>query len=143
MNVTVKLNKEKIIKKAKNDKLGKFAALEWKRLIDPYTPRNTGNLIANIEILPFKIHYKSVYAHYMYKGIVYVDPETGVAGFLDPIEGWKSRKHIKKVPSKRHLSYVTDKSPFSTDHWDKKAEKAGQKEALYRAVNSAIKTGKY
>lgn len=44
MNVRVDLNEPKIREKVTGDKLGKFIANEWYRLIVPYTPRDTGTL---------------------------------------------------------------------------------------------------
>lgn len=66
MNVKIDLNKPKIMAKVTNDRFGKLAALEWKRLIDPYTPRDTGQLENNVTIMPFKLHYKSKYAKRRY-----------------------------------------------------------------------------
>lgn len=143
MNVKIDLNKQKISEKVTNDRFGKFVALEWKRLIDQYTPRDTGNLMNNVRYLPFKIHYKSRYAHYMYTGIVYVDPKYHVGGFYNETYGWYSRPGIQKIPSSRSLKYVKNKNPKATDHWDEVAAKAGQKDKLYRTLNSALKNGNY
>lgn len=68
MNVKVVLKESQIKAKVKNDRFGRFLANEWKRLIDSYTPRDTGNLEGTVSILPFKIHYKSPYATYVYHG---------------------------------------------------------------------------
>lgn len=68
MSVRIDLNEPKIEKKVKNDRLGTFLASEWKRLIDPYTPRDTGNLEGNVRIMPYKIHYITPYATYVYHG---------------------------------------------------------------------------
>lgn len=64
----IDLNEPKIYAKVTNDRFGKLAALEWKRLIDPYTPRDTGQLENNVTIMPFKLHYKSPYARHVYYG---------------------------------------------------------------------------
>lgn len=68
MNVRIDLNEPKIYAKVTNDRFGKFVANEWKRLIDPYTPRDTGQLENNVAILPFKLHYKQRYANRQYHG---------------------------------------------------------------------------
>lgn len=68
MNVKIHLNGAKISAKVQNDRFGKFAAQEWKRLIDPYTPRDTGLLESSADILPFRIHYRQPYARKMYFG---------------------------------------------------------------------------
>lgn len=68
MNVKIDLNETKIREKVTNDRFGKFVANEWKRLIDPYTPRDTGNLMQRVEIHPFELYYYSPYARYVYYG---------------------------------------------------------------------------
>lgn len=143
MNVSIDLNKPKIYEKVLNDKFGRYVALEWKRLIDTYTPRDTGNLMNNVRYNPFEIHYKSPYAHYMYTGEVYVDPVYKVGGFYSETYGWYSRPGVIKIPSGRSLNYVKNKNPYATDHWDEVAEQAGQKDKLYRILNNALRTGNY
>ena len=93
------------------------------------------------KIRPWEIEYTAPYSAYQYYGEVYVDPKTGAAGFLTD-EGWKSRKGIKKIPSGRELQYQKN-NPYSTHHWDEAAEKAGQKNKLYRTLNSALRNGQY
>ena len=44
MNVRIDLNEPKILAKVQNDRFGLLVSNEWKRLIDPYTPRDTGTL---------------------------------------------------------------------------------------------------
>ena len=112
------LDKRKIRKKLTNDEFGKAAARHWKRLINPYTPRDTGELMGRIgkpvKILPFKIHYMADYSEIVY----------------DNIRGVK------------FITFGTNRNPFATDHWDVKAEAAGQKEKLYRALNTDLRKGK-
>lgn len=72
MNVRIDLNTPKIAAKVTNNRFGKFVALEWKRLIDPYTPRDTGQLENNVRILPFELHYKQKYASRQYTGYYFV-----------------------------------------------------------------------
>ena len=109
MNIKLELNEQQIIKKVTNDKFGLLAATEWKRLIDPYTPKDTGMLENNITLRPFEIHYNMPYSVYVYYG-------TG--------------KSFQK------------KNPYSTDHWDKAAEGAGQKDKLCRTLNAALSSGR-
>lgn len=45
------------------------------------------------------------YAHYMWNGIVYEDPLLHCAGFEVKDGGWRSRKGVHKVPTKRLLEY--------------------------------------
>ena len=142
MNVKVQLDAPRILSKVTNDRFGLFVSNEWKRLIDPYTPRDTGNLLRNVQLRPFEIHYKSPYAHYMYMGEIYVDPVFNVGGFYSPTYGWFSRPNVKKVPSGRTFNYSKSKSPYATDHWDIVAAKSGQREKLYRAINKGLREGR-
>lgn len=68
MDIQVELNEPKIIQKVTNDKFGLFTANEWKRLIDPYTPRDTGLLESTVTLRPFEIHYRVPYAVHVYYG---------------------------------------------------------------------------
>lgn len=140
MNVKIDLNEQKILNKVTSDKFGKFVSLEWKRLIDRYTPRQDGLLIQNYKILPFAIHYKEPYAHYIYMGEKYVDPKYGVGGFYSPTRGWFSRPGIKKVPSGEMLQFKTS---GTSDHWDEKAAKTGELNKLYRTLNNALQSGRF
>ena len=114
MNVRIDINEPKILAKAQNDRFGLFVSNEWKRLIDPYTPRDTGVLMGitgqMVDIQPFKLHYKSKYAEKVYNG---------------------SDMNFQK------------KNPYSTFEWDIAAEKAGQKDKLYRTLNNALQSGQF
>lgn len=113
MNIQVNLNEPGIMQKLTSDKMGKFISLEWKRLIDPYTPRDTATLMGvtgqTVDILPFKLHYKVPYAERVYYG---------------------EDMNFQKI------------NPYSTHHWDFAAESAGQKDKLYRIINNALKIGR-
>ena len=113
MNVKIDIDEQKVLSKVTNDKFGLFVANEWKRLIDPYTPRDTGTLMGitgqTVDILPFKLHYKSKYAERVYYG---------------------SDMNFQK------------KNPYSTYKWDEAAAKAGQLDKLYRSINSALQSGR-
>lgn len=108
MDVKIDLDISKIKEKVTSDRFGTFVAEEWKRLIDPYTPRDTGLLEENVNILPFKLHYKQKYAKRQYYG--------------------KDFNYQKK-------------NPYSASEWDRVAEQAGQKNKLYREINSALRNG--
>lgn len=101
MSITIKIpsnNGQAITERLKTDEMGLFTASEWKRLINPYTPRDTGTMENTAVIEPFRIRYVEPYSHYQYVGI----SKSGVP-----------------------LIYQTN-NPFSTDHWDEKAANAGQ-----------------
>ena len=55
------MNEPRIREKVTSDRFGRLVSLEWKRLIDPYTPRDTGVLMGitgqTVDIQPFKLHY--------------------------------------------------------------------------------------
>ena len=68
MNVRIDLNEPKILAKVQNDRFGSFVSNEWKRLIDPYTPRDTGIMEETARIYPWKIHYIQPYSNRQYHG---------------------------------------------------------------------------
>ena len=141
MNIQIELNEPKIRQKVTSDRFGLFVSNEWKRLIDPYTPKDTGLMLQTAKLRPWEIEYIQPYSAYQYYGEVYVDPITGAAGFLTD-EGWKSRKGVKKVPSGRPLQYQKN-NPYSTSEWDVAAAKAGQLNKLYRTLNNGLQSGKF
>lgn len=142
--VHVTLNKRKINEKVQNDRFGLFVAQEWKRLIDPYTPHDTGTLQSDVTIRPNEIEYNSRYAHYIYTGEVYVDPIYNVGGFYNDEIGWWSRPGVKKVPSGRSFAHFnTNTNPKATDHWDAVAATSGQLDKLSRTLTAALKSGQY
>ena len=141
MKLKVSINKPKIINKVTNDRLGLYAATEWKRFIDPYTPKDTGIMQMSASCEPWEIEYPQPYAAYVYYGEKYVDPVYGVSGFLGS-EGWFSRPGVKKIPSGEKLKYQKN-NPYSTDHWDEVAAQNGQLNKLYRSINSALRNGNF
>ena len=117
MNVRIDLNEPKILAKVQNDRFGLLVSNEWKRLIDPYTPRDTGTMQDTAQIQPWRIIYRGAktsngkyYAAYVYYN--------------------KDAKFQKK-------------NPYSTYEWDKAAEQAGQKDKLYRTLNNALQSGRF
>ena len=140
MNLRIDLNEPRIREKVTSDRFGLLVSNEWKRLIDPYTPKDTGLLMQGANLKPWQIEYIQPYSAYMYYGEVYVDPVTGASGFLTDM-GWMSRPGVKKVPSGRTFNYQKN-NPYSTDHWDVKAAEAGQLNKLYRTLNNALHSGR-
>lgn len=100
--------------KLQSDDFGLFVANEWKRLLDPFTPRDTGELMGEkgptVDIKPFEIHYNAPYAERVYFS-----------------EGWEFKK----------------KNLFATDHWDEAAIAAGQQEKLEKTINAALESGRF
>ena len=68
MEVKIDLNEQKILEKVTGDKFGLFVSNELKRLIDPYTPRDTGILEESATLSPWHIYYKQKYASRVYYG---------------------------------------------------------------------------
>ena len=114
MNLRIDLNEPRIREKVTSDRFGLLVSNEWKRLIDPYTPRDTGVLMGitgqTVDIQPFKLHYKSKYAERVYYG---------------------------------YDMNFQKKNPYSTYEWDKAAANAGQLDKLTRTLNNALQSGQY
>jgi hypothetical protein len=68
MNVRIDLNEPRILEKVQSDRFGLLVSNEWKRLIDPYTPRDTGIMQDTAVLGAFNIHYKTPYATRVYYG---------------------------------------------------------------------------
>lgn len=68
MELRIDLNEPQILQKVTNDRFGLLVSNEWKRLIDPYTPRDTGTMQDSASINPWQIHYKQKYAERVYYG---------------------------------------------------------------------------
>ena len=68
MEIKIDLNEPKILEKVTGDKFGLFVSSEWKRLIDPYTPRDTGIMEETATLSPWEIFYKQKYASRVYYG---------------------------------------------------------------------------
>lgn len=68
MNVRIDLNEPQILAKVTNDRFGLLVAKEWKRLIDPYTPRDTGTMQDTAKVSPWEIHYIQKYSARVYYG---------------------------------------------------------------------------
>lgn len=119
MTLHLDLNEPQIIEKVQNPRFGLLVNQNWKRLLDPYTPQDTGALMgitgATVDLsVPFQIHYKATqdgtgkpYAEYVYMS-----------------SGWAFKK------------------PSATDHWDEKAAQAGQLDKLYRILNAGLRSGR-
>lgn len=119
MKLQININEPSVKGKLQNDKFGLLVSHEWKRLIDPYTPKDTGALMGvtgvTVQVEPFKLHYTMSYADEVYnnpRGVTFITKGAG-------------------------------RNPYATDHWDFKAEAAGQKEKLYRILNNALQSGRF
>ena len=117
MNVRIDLNEPKILAKVQNDRFGTFVSQSWKRLIDPYTPRDTGVLQDTAQIQPWKI--------------IYLGAKT------------KNGKYYAAYVYYNRGANFQHKNPYSTYEWDKAAANAGQLDKLTRTLNNALQSGQY
>ena len=119
MEMKININSPQILAKVTSDRFGLLVSHEWKRLIDPYTPRDTAALMGvtgqTVDEKPFKLHYKVPYAEAVYY----------------------NRRGVK------FITQGSGRNPYATDHWDFKAEAAGQKDKLYRTLNNALQSGRF
>lgn len=120
MDISVKIDVDtnELLKKIDNPTFGTFAASEWKRLIDPFTPRDTGQLMGlfgDVTIEPWEIHYNAQNNGYYYSERVY----------------YGTNLNFRKI------------NPFATHHWDEAAEAAGKKEDLEKTLTNALNKGIY
>ena len=115
MNLRIDLNEQRIKEKVTSNRFGLFVSNEWKRLIDPYTPFRSGQLIGvtgnTVDKKPFKLHYKMSYAEAVYNS--------------------------------NGRNFYKEKSLYATDHWDEKAAQSGQLYKLYRTLNNALQSGRF
>lgn len=81
-----------------------------------FVPFRNGRLSNGVQIHGGTIVYPGPYAHYLYEGVVYVDPVTHAAGFLTK-DGWKSRKGVRKVKTDRPLDISTSEQEDAQSHW--------------------------
>lgn len=132
--ITVKTNIDvpKTVSAVRGDEFWKFAATEWWRLISEYTPRDTRNLIQNVDIRPKEIEYKSPYSHYMYEGKV-MGPN-----YYNPDYGFWSPPGQKKHYTGAELKYT---NPKASKEWDKAAEPI-QGPKLVQAMQGYIDSGR-
>ena len=110
--IRVELDESKIIRKVTNDEFGLFVAKTWRDLIDPYVPYRTGQLSGNL----------------------------GETVQVSPWEIWYKMKYATYVYFSNGWDFSKNMHKSATDHWDKAAENAGQKNKLYTAINAYLKS---
>ena len=100
-------------------KVQQYVTNQVLELSDPYVPFREGGLKSSGHIeddTDVVWGGQAVqYAHYMWGGIVYEDPDLHCAGFQVADGGWRSRKDVDKVPTDRKLQYYNGKN--RGDHW--------------------------
>lgn len=110
MNIDVRVNIDipKHLKEVRNDGLWLFAASELHRLLAPYIPMMTGTTMEMVLIRPGELEFVAPNAHFLNKGELMVDPQTGSS---------YARKGVKKVYAGKKLDLSHNKHPKSTDEW--------------------------
>lgn len=111
---------------------------ECDRFMDAYIPMDTG-VLKNTKTYPDRhtIVYTSPYAHYMYKGYVYISPKLGVSGIPLKNGKWWSPKGEIKVKTNRQLQYRG--APKRGKEWDKRM-KNDRMADIIRDVQNYINT---
>ena len=113
--IKVEFDENKIISKVTNDRFGLLVAKTWRDLIDPYVPYRTGQLSGAL----------------------------GTTVQVSPWEIWYKMKYAEYVYFSNGWDFSKNMHKSATDHWDIAAEKAGQKDKLYRTLNNALQSGQY
>lgn len=131
--MSVKMNSTSVIKARlgiePNGRVQQYATKRLADYMDKYVPYRDGFLRANIEIGADYILYKSLYAHYLYRGILFVDPETGSS---------YAGRDVTKVPTATLLTYHT---AGTGSYWDKKMWTA-ESDKFIKELQSYIDGGK-
>lgn len=68
MEIRIDFNEPRILEKVTGDRFGLLVSNEWKRLIQPYEPRDTNTMSSTAKLYPFKIHYIQPYSSRVYYG---------------------------------------------------------------------------
>lgn len=113
----------------------RFAVHTCRIHMDKYVPFDSGTLATNVIEQPDRIMYQTPYAHYVYEGILYVDPDYGVSAFpikdkSGSIQGFYSRKDVTKIPSGKALNYNTSGHAYAGPKWDERMWSAEKNEVI-------------
>lgn len=124
---------DQIAKELINDDTQLFMANTAKRFMNPYVPADDLVLAQNVSIYTEKgqgiVEYRSPYAHYQYKGELYVSSITG-----SPY----ASQGEHKVPAGRKLNHSTFRHPLATSEWDR-AMVIARKDDLTKSVQNYIR----
>lgn len=122
-------------------KVQKYFTQRCAHHMDKYVPKQSGEqggkLRTKIEVEDDGIIYKSPYAHYQYKGELYVDPKTKKGAMYSEEYGFWSRPNVLKVPSGEKLKYHT---PGTGSYWDKRMWSA-EKDTVIKEVQRYFDRG--
>jgi hypothetical protein len=100
-----------------NGRVQKYFTNMCYRRMGTFVPGGSSSMLnTNVQLGSDHIRYKSPYAHYQYRSILYVDPETG--------SSW-AKKGTTKVPTNRTLNHT-----IGTSYWDKKMWSSQSEDAM-------------
>lgn len=100
-----------------NGRVQKFLTQTCYNKMSQFVPGGASSeLNKNVALKADSITYKSPYAHYQYRSILYVDPNTG--------SSW-AKKGQKKIPTNKNLHHT-----IGTSYWDKKMWSSKGKEVI-------------
>lgn len=101
-----------------------WLANEIQQNSNDFVPFRTGALRESGHVIDtnegYRIEWSSPYAHYLYEGTLYINPQHKASGWMDQYgqwHGWRGQKE----PTDRRLEYHTE---GTTDHWIEEAKKA-------------------
>ena len=138
MKISIKsnINVSKHLRKVRAPSFWKYAANEWWKLITPFTPMETGTMSEQVTIKGEEgsglIEYNAPQAHYLYKGELMVDPDTGSS---------YAKKGAKKVYTGTALVISKERHPLASKEWDKAAEPT-QKPKLIDSMQKYVDSGR-
>lgn len=144
MSVKIDKNKIKIRLGLSGDlDTQRFAVHTCRIHMDKYVPFDNGILAEQVIEQPGRIIYNSPYAHYMYEGILYVDPDYGVGAFPikdkdGNLKGFYSRKGVAKVPSGQPLKYNKTGHTYAGPKWDERMWSA-EKDQVIKEIEDYIR----
>lgn len=106
--------------------------------MDKYVPYREGTLATTVveggnvtsNVTEDTITYAQKYAHYMYEGKLYIDPETG--------SSW-TKKGSTKIPTETDLNYSTSMHANAGPYWDKRMWSA-EKDEIIKEVQDYVRT---
>lgn len=108
--ITVSLFLERELHKFKTPAVKKYVLTSFYLRMYRRIPFENGILADNVSIEEDGIHFKSRWAHYLYKGILMVSPTTG--------SSW-AKKHEEKVYTNKRLKYSHEQHPLACAEWGK------------------------
>lgn len=141
MNIKVKMNSFSQIASRlgvdENGRATKFLRDTCDKLMDEYIPKDSGTL-KNTKTYPsnHEIKYTSPYAHYMYKGVVFISPSLGVSGIPLKNGKWWSPKGEKKVATNKAIKYSGGSKRGK--EWDKRM-KLDKKDKIVKDLEKFVR----